>query len=106
MALLMLGDGGGGRAGSGFFVVEDALGVPIGVEIDTANDGVMPVGAVVLGIRLVGGIADGEAGTAALVATLLHDAGIEPMVLFASWRDCFSESFFLITWSRSEQADW
>ena len=66
----------------------------------------MPVGAVDLGIRLVGGIADGEAGTAALVATLLHDAGIEPIVRFASWSDCFSESFFLITWSRSEQADW
>ena len=82
------------------------MGVPIGVEIDIANDGVLPVGVVVLGARLVGGTADGEDGTVALVATLLHDAGIEPMVRLASWSDCFSESFFLITWSRSEQADW
>ena len=77
--------------------MEDALGVPTGVEIDTANDGVLPVSAVVLGTRLVGGTADGEAGTVALVATLLHDAGTELIVSFASWSDCFSESFFLIT---------
>ena len=60
------------------------------------------MGAIVLGTKLVGGVADGEAGTAALVATLLQDAGIEPIVRFASWSDCFSESFFLITWSRSD----
>ena len=86
--------------------MEDALGVPVGVEIDIAKDGVLPVGAVVLGTRLVGGTADGEAGNVALVATLLHDAGTELIVSFASWSDCFSESFFLITWSRSKQADW
>ena len=77
--------------------MEDALGVPIGVEIDIANDGVLPVGAVVLGIRLVGGTADGEAGTVALVDTLLHDAGTVLIVSLASWSDCFNESFFLIT---------
>ena len=34
-------------------VAEDALGVPIGVEIDTANDGVLPLSVVVLGTRVV-----------------------------------------------------
>ena len=57
--------------------------------------------AVVLGTRLVGGTADGEAGTVALVVTLLHDAGTVLIVSLASWSDCFSESFFLIAWSRS-----
>ena len=86
--------------------VEDALGVPIGVEIDTANDGVLPVSAVVIGTRVVGGTADGEAGsTVALVDTLLHDAGTVLIVGLASWSDCFNESFFLITWSHSEHAD-
>ena len=75
-------------------VVEDALGVPIGVEIDTANDGVLPVSAVVLGTRVVGGTTDGEAGIVALVDTLLHDAGTVLIVSLASWSDCFNESFF------------
>ena len=65
-------------------VAEDALGVPIGVEINTANDGVLPVSAVVLGTRVVGGTADGAAGTVALVDTLLHDAGIVFIVSLAS----------------------
>ena len=78
---------------------------PIGVEIDTANDGVLPVSAVVLGTRLVGGTTDDEAGTAALVDTLLHDAGTVPIVSFASWNNYFNELFFLITWSRSEHAN-
>ena len=105
MALFTPGEGGGGgRAGSWFFVVEDALGVPIGVEIDIAKDGILPVGIVVLGARLVGGTADGDAGTAAFGTVLLHDAGIGLMAQLASLSDNFSESFFLITWSRSEQA--
>ena len=60
------------------------MGVPMGVEIDIAKDGVLPVGIVVLGARLVGGTADGDAGTAALGAALLHDAGIDLMAHLAS----------------------
>ena len=70
----------------------------------------MLVLAITLGAGFIEGIEDDEAGFAPLAATLLltvlHDAGTEPIVSFASWSDCFSESFFLITWSRSEQADW
>ena len=53
------------------------MGVPVGVEIDIAKEGVFPVGVVVLGAKLAGGIADDDAGTAALGAALLHDAGMD-----------------------------
>ena len=86
--------------------MEDALGVPVGVEIDIAKEGVLPAGVVVLGAELVGGMAeDDDAGTAALGAALLHDVGIDLMAQLASWSDSFSESFFLITWSHSEHAE-
>ena len=61
-----------------------ALGVPIGVEIDIGNDGVLPVGVIVLGARLVGGTADDDAGTAARGVALLHDAGVDLMAQLAS----------------------
>ena len=69
----------------------------------------MLVVAVALGAGFIEGIEDDKAGFAPLAATLLltvlHDASTEPIVSFASWSNCFSESFFLITWSRSEHAD-
>ena len=72
----------------------------------TANAGVLPAGVVVLGAELVGGIAEDEdAGTTALGAALLHDAGIVLIAQLASWSDNFNESFFLIAWSRSEHAE-
>jgi len=71
------------------------LGVPIGIEIDTTNDGVLPESAIILGTRVVGGTTNDEAGTAALVDTLLHDAGTVFIVSLASWSD--SGTVFIVS---------
>ena len=80
------------------------MGVPLGVEIDTANEGVLAVDVNVCGAKLVGGKADGDAGTEAAGATVFHEAGIDFIAHLASWSDSFRESFFLIVASRSAQA--
>ena len=80
------------------------MGVPIGVEIDTAKEGVLAADVVALGTKLAGGIADADAGTAAVGAAVFQDAGMDFMAHLASWSDSFNESFFLINVSRSEQA--
>ena len=86
-----------------------AFGVPIGVEIGTTNDGVTPAFAAALEMGFVEGTEDDEAGAIFRAIALFHDVGIEVMVFtvtLASCSDSFSESFFLITWSRSEHAVW
>ena len=76
----------------------------MGVDVDTANEGVLAVDANVCGAKLVGGKADGDAGTAAVGATVFHEAGIDFIAHLASWSDNFRGSFFLIVASRSAQA--
>ena len=56
----------------------------MGVEIDTAKDGVMAVDIVALGAKLVGGKADGDAGTAVVGTAVLQEAGIDCMAHLAS----------------------
>ena len=70
----------------------------------SAKEGVLAVDVVALGAKLVGGKADGDAGTAAAGAGAFHEAGIDFMAHFASWSDNFRESFFLIVASRSAQS--
>ena len=58
-------------------VGDEALGVPLGVAIDTAKYGVLAVGVVALGAKLVRGKTDGDAGAAAVGTGAFHEAGID-----------------------------
>jgi len=96
--------GGFGTATMLLFVDDEALGVSLGVAIDTAKEGVLAADVFVLEAILLGGKADGDAGAVAVEAGAFHEAGIDCIANFASWSDNFKESFFLIVASRSAQA--
>ena len=102
--MALLASGGFGTATVLLFVDDGALGVPLGVAIDTAKEGVLAADVFVLEAKLLGGKAEGDAGTAVVEAGAFHEAGIDCIANFASWSDNFNESFFLIVASRSAQA--
>ena len=102
--MVLFASGGFGTATMLFFADGEALGVSLGVAIDTAKEGVLAADVFVLDATLLGGKAEGDAGTVAVEAGAFHEAGIDCIANFASWSDNFKGSFFLIVASRSAQA--
>ena len=66
--MVLFASGGFGTATMLFFADGEALGVSLGVAIDTAKEGVLAADVFVLDATLLGGKAEGDAGTVAVEA--------------------------------------